>query len=75
MWKDILQSERDLFPSPEHINDGPITAPSKRIKKCCPFYDKPLHGSLIAMDIGLDVIRQHCQHFDKWLTRLEKIIL
>jgi hypothetical protein len=68
-----LQRESKLFPSPEHINDSPITAPSKRILRCCPGYDKPLHGSLIAMDIGLDIIRNQCQHFDKWLTRLENI--
>ncbi|MBD2292232.1 DUF4276 family protein [Anabaena sphaerica FACHB-251] len=68
-----LQCERELFLSPEHINDSPITAPSKRILRCCPGYDKPLHGSLIAMDIGLDIIRQQCQHFDKWLTKLENI--
>jgi len=68
-----LESESKLFPSPEHINDSPITAPSKRILRCCPGYDKPLHGSLIAMDIGLDTIRKQCQHFDKWLTRLENI--
>ena len=72
---DILQNERDSFPSPEHINESPITAPPKRIEKCCSVYDKPLHGSAIAIDIGLDVIRQHCQHFDQWLTRLEKIML
>ncbi|WP_353932671.1 DUF4276 family protein [Okeanomitos corallinicola TIOX110] len=70
---EILESERKLFPSPEHINDSPITAPSKRILRCCPGYDKPLHGSLIAMDIGLDTIRNQCQHFDKWLTKLENI--
>jgi len=68
-----LQRERESFPSPEHINDSPQTAPSKRIFRCCPGYDKPLHGSLIAMDIGLDIIRNQCQHFDKWLTRLENI--
>jgi hypothetical protein len=68
-----LQRERESFPSPEHINDSPITAPSKRILRCCPGYDKPLHGSLIAMDIGLDIIRNQCQHFDKWLTKLENI--
>ncbi|MEH1826497.1 MAG: DUF4276 family protein [Nostoc sp.] len=28
---------------------------------------------MIAMDIGLDTIRQQCQHFNQWLTRLEKI--
>jgi hypothetical protein len=68
-----LQRERESFPSPEHINDSPITAPSKRILRCCPGYYKPLHGSLIAMDIGLDTIRKQCQHFDKWLTKLENI--
>ncbi len=69
----ILQAERDVFPSPEHINDSPMTAPSKRIRKCCEGYDKPLHGSLLAIDIGLDRIRGECQHFDQWLLRLEHI--
>jgi hypothetical protein len=68
-----LQSERELFSSPEHINEDPKTAPSKRILKCCPRYDKPLHGSLIAIDIGLDVIRRQCQHFNKWLNKLESL--
>ncbi|MEH2366745.1 DUF4276 family protein [Nostoc sp.] len=70
---DSLQAERNLFISPEHINEGPTTAPSKRIIRCCLGYEKPLHGSLIAMDIGLDTIRQQCQHFNQWLTRLENI--
>ena len=70
---DCLQAERDEFPSPEHINDHPRTAPSKRILHFCNDYEKPLHGSLIAMDIGLDAIREQCQHFNQWLTRLEQI--
>ncbi len=70
---DILQAERNAFPSPEHINDNPLTAPSKRIRNCCDKYDKPLHGSLIAINIGLDLIRQQCQHFNQWLLRLENI--
>ena len=71
----ILQAERNAFPSPEHINDNPLTAPSKRIRNCCNEYDKPLHGSLLAIDIGLDAIRQQCQHFNQWLLRLETVIL
>lgn len=70
----ILQGDRNAFPSPEHINDNPLTAPSKRIRNCCNGYDKPLHGSLLAIDIGLDTIRQECQHFNRWLLRLESII-
>lgn len=68
-----LKAERNAFSSPEHINDSPVTAPSKRILACCSGYEKPLHGSLIAIDIGLDTIRKQCQHFNQWLTRLENI--
>lgn len=69
----ILQGDRNKFPSPEHINDNPLTAPSKRILRCCQEYDKPLHGSLLAIEIGLNTIRQQCLHFNQWLLRLENI--
>ncbi|MBD2595802.1 DUF4276 family protein [Nostoc spongiaeforme FACHB-130] len=69
----ILQGDRNQFISPEHINDHPLTAPSKRILKCCQEYDKVLHGSLLAIEIGLDTIRQQCQHFHQWLLNLENI--
>lgn len=57
--------------SPEHINESPITAPSKRILRHCKGYDKPIHGTVVAIDIGLDVIREKCSHFNHWLTKLE----
>ncbi len=68
-----LNEIRDSFDTPEHIDDGPETAPSKRIEKICPGYEKPVHGSLIAMDIQLVNIRRECRHFDQWLTKLEKL--
>lgn len=68
-----LSQERQEFESPEHVNNGPETAPSKRISRYCSGYDKPLHGSLIALTIGLDKIRIQCKHFDKWLKRLENL--
>ncbi len=58
--------------SPEDINDGPATAPSKRILGMMPGYKKTLHGPLIAAEIGLDVLRQACPHFNAWLARLEQ---
>lgn len=57
--------------SPEDINDGPTTAPSKRILSAMSGYSKTLHGPLIACDIGLDAIRGACPHFDDWLKKLE----
>ena len=58
---------------PESINDGPMTAPSKQILSVCSNYDKVLHGSLIANDIGLPQMRIKCPVFDRWLTTLEKL--
>jgi hypothetical protein len=58
---------------PEEINDGPTTAPSKRILAAMPGYQKPFHGPLIACDIGLDAMRQNCPHFDAWLKKLEAL--
>lgn len=68
-----LQKIRDAFDSPEEINNSPDTAPSKRIGNLYSAYDKPIHGSLAAIEIGLDVIRQECQRFDQWLKKLEAL--
>lgn len=64
---------RDAFDSPEEINDSVITAPSKRIVKLYSAYDKPIHGSLAAINIGLEAIRRECQLFDGWLSRIESL--
>ncbi len=68
-----LAAVRHTYPSPEHIDDGRATAPSKRILSLCAGYDKVLHGSLIALDMGLDVIRRECPLFDGWIRRLEAL--
>ena len=59
--------------SPEHIDDTPEGAPSKRIIKEIPEYEgrKASAGPLIAGSIGIATIRQKCCHFDKWLTSLD----
>ena len=66
-----LQLIRQRFPTPEDINDSPITAPSKRILALYPKYEKPLYGTIISLEVGLDAIRTDCPHFNDWVTRLE----
>jgi hypothetical protein len=61
------------FSSPEDINDSPITAPSKRIRTLYPAYDKPVHGSLAIMEIGIGNIRKECSLFDQWLQQIEAL--
>lgn len=68
-----LQQVRNSVESPEHINDNPQTAPSKRILAVMPQYQKTLHGPLIAGDIGLDEMRGQCPHFNQWLTKIESL--
>ena len=67
-----FQAIRNEFDTPEHINDSPDTAPSKRILDLVPGYQKPLLGTLAAQAIGLDAIRRECPQFSDWIERLEK---
>lgn len=69
-----IQAIRDKFVTPEDINDGQATAPSKRVidlygKK----YNKILHGSLAALEIGIEAIRKECPLFDGWVAKLSKL--
>ena len=68
-----FQVIRNLFATPEEIDDSPETAPSKRIESLVPGYKKPYMGTLAALGIGLSAIRSECQHFHSWLERLEGI--
>jgi hypothetical protein len=61
------------FDSPEQINDNFDTAPSKRLQKLFPAYNKVLLGTLAAQRIDLGVMRRKCPHFSDWLTKLEKL--
>ena len=69
----ILRRIRNSFPTPEDINDNPGTTPSKRICKEFPHYEKVFHGTAIASNIRLDMIRGECPHFNEWLTRIERL--
>ena len=65
----------------EQVNDGPDTAPSKRIGAWCAShsgqrYDKQSkrrHALPIAKAITLGVMRQACPLFDAWVTRMETL--
>lgn len=72
---EALQAIANQYPTPELINDGPQTSPSKRIIALFPDYGKAksVFGSQLAEQIGLQVIRSKCSHFNKWLSRLESL--
>lgn len=66
-----LQATAARYTTPEEINEGAATAPSKRLSALFPAYQKTLHGPMIAGAVGLELIRAKCPHFNGWLARLE----
>ena len=70
-----LKAIADRHATPELIDDGQHSAPSKRIIKELPDYEdaKPAVGPQVAELIGLEVIRTKCPHFAAWLSRLEEL--
>ena len=63
------------FSSPELIDDGIETAPSKRIISEIPEYSgaKASAGPIVANHIGLNALRASCRHFGEWLDKLERL--
>jgi len=63
---------RQAFPSPEEIDNNPVTAPSALIQRLFPEYIKENDGPLVTMSVGLPVLRQECKHLDNWLIKIEQ---
>lgn len=65
-----LQKIGNIFETPEHINNSPDTAPSKRIEKIIPGYSKKFDGIRLADCIGIDGISAKCHHFGNWIAKM-----
>jgi hypothetical protein len=74
MFRDDLQPKllaiRNDFATPEDINSGDQTAPSKRIRQLDQSYNKTISGVLAAERMGINVIRAQCPRFNAWFERL-----
>lgn len=70
---DGLRRIRCCFNTPEDIDDGSHSAPSKRILKLMPNYQKIVHGVDVATEIGLQAICCQCPRFNRWMTKLESL--
>jgi hypothetical protein len=69
-----LQQVRNSVESPEHINDGYETKPSKRLEDLLsPKYKKTTHGPRAAERITLNVIERECRHFKTWMDNLRSL--
>lgn len=57
----------------EEVNDGPSSAPSKRLLQCLPGFRKTAHGIDALERIGLSRLRAACPRFGAWVERLERL--
>ncbi len=64
----------DQFATPEDINNSKETAPSKRIEKLCPSYDKVIQGNMTALDIGYQKIAKKCLLFASWVEQIKNVV-
>jgi hypothetical protein len=58
------------YSNPEDINEGETTAPSKRILVAYPSYEKIWEGNLMAIDVGIELMKSKCPHFSDWLEKI-----
>lgn len=58
--------------NPEELNDGELTAPSKRLEQLIPGFDKnkPFYGGLIAEVNTIQAILKRCIRFNNWVETL-----
>jgi Domain of unknown function (DUF4276) len=62
-----LLREVDRAGGAELINDSPQTAPSNRLLRLCPDYNKVSEGPAAIAALGLEALRCVCPHLDAWL--------
>lgn len=65
-----LQVMRNEAITPEHINNSPTTAPSKRIGSVINSYTKVRQGIIVAKKIGIDKMMSECKHFETWIKKI-----
>jgi hypothetical protein len=75
---DVQDILRQYGGDPERIDDGPETAPSKRLMDISErhlrrSYHKGRDGIRLVGDIGLARLREACPRFDEWLKTLEAL--
>ncbi|MBB6170061.1 hypothetical protein HNR23_000121 [Nocardiopsis mwathae] len=56
----------------ELVNDGPNTAPSKRLQALYPKYRKTADGPDAIYLTGIDAIRERCSHADQWFDAIQR---
>lgn len=72
-----LKDDTDRYGDPEMIDNGPATAPSKRIISAVSQeyrYNKVQSGAAVTSRIGMDALLENCRHFKEWVESIKRLI-
>ena len=70
-----LMNVIEEYPNPEEINNYPDTAPSVRLKKLIPGYNKVLHGIDIINTVGISELLEKCPRFKTWIESMVEALV
>ncbi|SDM31504.1 DUF4276 family protein [Actinomyces ruminicola] len=65
-----LRAAIKLAGTPEDVNNGAATSPSKRLKRAFPRYSKTVDGITLIQQVGLTAILERCPVFSAWWREL-----
>ncbi len=68
-----IASHRKSFQTVEDINNGPLTAPSKRLRAAVGNYSKTLLGPIVTQRLGIEKLRAAAPRFSTWVGWLESL--
>lgn len=72
--KKLEQELQQCKGQPEEVNNGPDTAPSKRLINALGKYNKTKTGPMVAAMVGINELKTQCPHFKEWIDKLEQMI-
>lgn len=74
IYIDEIKVDISRYLTPEHTNDSPTTAPSKRLEKYYEGYSKTIDGLIVAEDIGIVTMKKECPLFKEWIEKIERCL-
>jgi len=68
--KKLQEEARKVGDDVELLNDSSVTAPSKRVYRCWPDYDKVTDGIEVIREAGLESVIGRCPGLRSWIDQL-----
>jgi len=69
----LIAKRAQKYRTPEEIDGGYSTCPSRQIKRAFPEYDKIRHAIIVFRAIGVEKVCGECPRFGQWVGELKAL--